>query len=88
MYNYDPLWKTLDEKDISTYRLLKDFGLSKGTLDSLKKNKNVTMNTIDWLCQVLQVPIEAVVEITLDEARERAAAYHGNFEKYTADTEE
>lgn len=66
MINYNPLWETLKKKKISTYRLLKDYNFSKGTLDSLKQNKNVTLQTIDSLCQILQVPIEDVVQITLD----------------------
>ncbi len=66
MINYNPLWETLKKKNISTYRLLKDYNFSKGTLDSLKQNKNVTLQTIDSLCQILQVPIEDIVQITLD----------------------
>lgn len=66
MINYSPLWETMREKNISTYCLIKDYQFSKGTLDSLKQNRNVTLNTLDALCQILQVPIESVVQITLD----------------------
>ncbi len=66
MINYDPLWETMRQKHLSTYCLIKDYQFSKGTLDSLKQNRNVTVNTLDRLCQILQVPIESVVQITLD----------------------
>lgn len=66
MIDYSPLWETLRKQNISTYRLLKDYQFSKGTLDSLKHNRNVTFNTIDTLCQILQVPIEEVVQIIYD----------------------
>ena len=75
MFDYDPLWETMREKNISTYKLLKDYGFSKGTLDSLKQNRNVTMHTIDWLCQVLEVPVEKVVHVSIDEFRDRQYAY-------------
>lgn len=66
MIDYSPLWETLRKKNISTYRLLKDYQFSNGTLDSLKHNRNVTLNTIDTLCQILHVPISEVVRITYD----------------------
>lgn len=84
MFNYNPLWETMREKQISTYALLKDYGLSKGTLDSLKQGRNVTMQTIDWLCQVLEVPVEKVVHVELDdtkikpEQKLRASVYREN----------
>lgn len=67
MIDYSPLWETMKQQNFSTYRLLKDYHFSKGTLDSLKQNKNVTLNTIETLCMILQVPIEKIVKITFDE---------------------
>lgn len=66
MIDYTPLWETMKQQNISTYRLLKDYGFSKGTLDSLKQNKNVTLNTIETLCTILNVPIEQIVRIIPD----------------------
>ena len=81
MYDYNPLWETLQEKNVSTYTLLTKYGLSKGTLDSLKHNRNVTMNTLDWFCQILQVPIERVVHITMDDIAERQKYYREQIQK-------
>ena len=38
MISYEPLWKTMEERGISQYRLLKS-GLDNKTLDSLKKGQ-------------------------------------------------
>ena len=75
MYNYDPLWFTLSEKGISTYRLINEYGISKGTLDSLKHNRNVTMNTLDTLCQILHVSIDQIVNISIDDIETRTEFY-------------
>lgn len=57
MIDYNPLWETMKKKKISTYKLLKDYNFSKGTLDSLKHNRSVTLHTIESLCMILDVPI-------------------------------
>lgn len=67
MIDYNPLWITLKEKNVSTYQLIKEHNLSKGTLDSLKHNRNVTLNTIEMLCKILDVPIEKIVRISFDD---------------------
>ena len=60
MISYDPLWKTLKEKNISSYKLIHKHGLSHGTFDNLKHNRNVTMQTIDQLCKMLHCRIEDI----------------------------
>lgn len=67
MIDYSPLWETMKEKNVSTYSLIRDYNFSKGTLDSLKQNRNVTLNTIEMLCRILQVPVEKVVRIIFDD---------------------
>lgn len=64
MISFAPLWRTLQEKGISQYQLIQKYGISTGTLDALRKNRSVTLNTIQDLCTILQCPVEAVVEIT------------------------
>lgn len=67
MVDYSPLWDTLKRKNMSTYSLIKDYGFSKGTLDSLKNNRNVNIQTLDNLCQILKVEISDIVKINIDE---------------------
>ena len=52
MIDYAPLWKTMEEKGISQYHLLQN-GIDNKTLDSFKKNKNVTVLTIEKLCRII-----------------------------------
>jgi len=49
-------------KNISQYRLLKDDIIDNKTLDSLKKNKNITLNTVEKLCKYLDCKPNDIVE--------------------------
>lgn len=60
--SFEPLWKTMKSKNISTYKLLHEYGFSHGTYDSLKHNRNVTLQTIDQLCKILKCKVEDIVE--------------------------
>ena len=61
MISYEPLWKTMEERGISQYRLLKS-GLDNKTLDSLKKGKNITVLTLEKLCRILNCTPNDIVE--------------------------
>jgi DNA-binding Xre family transcriptional regulator len=50
--DFSPLWDTMKEKQVSQYQLLKQ-GIDNKTLDSIKKNRNITLNTLEKLCQIL-----------------------------------
>ncbi|MDE6213173.1 MAG: helix-turn-helix transcriptional regulator, partial [Lachnospiraceae bacterium] len=60
MISFEPLWKTMKEKDVSVYDLLEKHKFSHGTYDSIKKNKNVTLNTIDQLCKILHCNVRLI----------------------------
>ncbi|MDD6268132.1 MAG: helix-turn-helix domain-containing protein [Clostridium sp.] len=61
MISYQPLWETMKSKGISQYRLLKS-GIDNKTLDSLKKNKNITLHTLEKLCLILECTPNDIVE--------------------------
>ena len=67
MITFDALCATLKEKNISKYKLINTYGLSRGTLNSLMHNQNVTMNTLNWLCEILQCDITKIIRYTPDE---------------------
>lgn len=48
-------------KRITTYTLIKDYSFSKGTLDSLKHNRNISTATLNDLCQILDCSVEEVL---------------------------
>ena len=69
MFDYSPLWETMKQKGVTQYQLLKN-GVDNKTLDSLKKNKNITMVTLEKLCRIVGcTPNEVVrfVERSSDE---------------------
>ena len=66
MITYAPLWETLKRRQISTYKLIKDHGLSRGTLDALKHDRNITMATLNDLCNLLQCTPDEVIAYTPD----------------------
>ncbi len=52
MIDYSPLWQTMKNKEITQYKLLKS-GIDNRTLDTLKKNNNITLLTVEKLCGIL-----------------------------------
>lgn len=50
--DYSPLWKTIQERKVTQYHLLRS-GIDNKTLDSLKKNKNITMLSLEKLCDII-----------------------------------
>lgn len=61
MIDYSPLWKTMKEKNISQYYLLKH-GIDNRVLDALKKNKNITLLTLEKICKVVECTADDVVK--------------------------
>lgn len=61
MISYEPLWKTMKEKQVSQYKLLKS-GIDNKTLDALKKSKNITLLTLEKLCSILDCTPNDIVE--------------------------
>ena len=62
MIVYDRLWTTLKEKGISQYKLIKDYNISTGQLDRLRKNGNVNAYTLNQLCEILDCRVEDIIE--------------------------
>ena len=60
MFDYSPLWETMQNRGVSQYQLLKA-GIDNKTLDSLKKNKNITMVTLEKLCRIIDCSHNDVV---------------------------
>ena len=61
MLDYSPLWETMERKGVSQYRLLKA-GMDNKTLDALKKGKNITLLTLEKLCEILDCTQNDVVK--------------------------
>lgn len=66
MITFEPLWDTLKRKGVSQYALIKQYGISTGTMDSLRKNRSVTLNTLNDLCSILQCEVSDVIRFVPD----------------------
>ena len=66
MITYKPLYKTMKKKNISTYKLLHDFKISRSLLDRLKHNKPITTTTLNDLCRFLDCDITDIIDYTKD----------------------
>lgn len=62
MIVFEKLWATMKERGISQYKLIKDYKISTGQLDRLRKNENVSTYTLDQLCTILNCRLEDVAE--------------------------
>ena len=67
MIVYDPLWETMKRRGITTYALIKNYGFSRGTLDSLKQNQNISTATLKDLCRILSCIVEDVLRYLPEE---------------------
>ena len=61
IFSYRPLWETMRNRNVTQYHLLKN-GIDNKTLDALKKNKNITILTLEKLCRIIDCTPNDVVE--------------------------
>ncbi len=59
--DYTPLWETMHAKGITQYKLLNN-GIDNKTLDSIKKNKNITLLTLEKLCKIIDCTPNDIVK--------------------------
>lgn len=67
MISYSPFYKTLKEKNITTYRLMKDHNISSSLIDRLKHNKPISTVTLNDLCSILDCNVEDIMVYIKDE---------------------
>ena len=66
MIVFDRLWKTMEQKGISTYKLREECGIDSKTVRRLKANDNIETKTLNKLCAVLNCKIEDIMEYKPD----------------------
>lgn len=64
MISYKPLWKRMEEKGITTYTLINQYGINPRTIHNLKHNKSITLYTVEKLCDILDCQAESIVVFT------------------------
>ena len=70
MIVYDKLWATLKEKNISQYKLIKEYGIDKAQLQRFRKNMVVKTIILNRLCSILDCRIEDIMEYIPDKDSE------------------
>ena len=66
MIVYNRLWETMKKRGISQYKLIKDYKISSGQLDRLRKNDNVSAFTLNQLCKILNCTLDEIAEYVED----------------------
>lgn len=67
MISYNPLWRTMKERGVTTYTLIYKSGFSAYTITNLRRNKSITMNTLEKLCAVLDCTPNEIIEFIKDD---------------------
>lgn len=61
MISYKPFYDTLKLKNVSTYKLINTYGISRSLLDRLKHNKAISTVTLNDLCKILDCRVEDIL---------------------------
>lgn len=66
MISYEPFWKTLKEKGVSTYTLISKYNISSATIDRMRKGGGISTTKINDLCQILNCKVEDIIKFIKD----------------------
>lgn len=66
MIDYTPLFDTMKRKGITQYQMIEQ-GIDRRVLDALRKNKNITLLTVEKLCRVLDCEPSDIVRFIPEE---------------------
>ena len=66
MISYEPFYNTMKKKNVTTYKLIKEYNVSRSLIDRLKHNKPISTVTIDDLCRMLSCNVEDILVYTED----------------------
>lgn len=66
MIRFDKLWKTMEQRKVTTYQLREQGGIDSKTIRRLKANDNMETKTLNKLCSVLHCKLEDIAEFIED----------------------
>lgn len=61
MITYEPFWNTLKIKNMTQYKLIKEYNVSAGQLSRMRANQNISTHTLDILCGILDCRVEDII---------------------------
>ena len=68
MISFAPLFKTMKEKKISSYKLEK-LGFSRATYYSIQQGNSISTNTVNQLCKLLKCEVSDIMEFIDEEEK-------------------
>lgn len=66
MISYEPLWDTLNRRNMSTYDLIYKQGMSANTVYRIRHNQAITTKTLNELCFILKCTVSDIIEYVED----------------------
>ena len=66
MISYEPFWKTINERKITTYQLFYKQGILPDTIPRLRSGKTITTQTINTLCSVINCEVSDIMKYVPD----------------------
>ena len=67
LISYEKLWKTMKEKGVTQYALIKTHHISPGQITRLKRNESVSTHTIETFCRILKCDVGDIMQYIPDE---------------------
>lgn len=71
MISYEPLWRTMEKRNVTKYFLTEKKGFSPNTITCLRNNASITMYTLERLCKILKCTPNDIVEFLPDDEDEK-----------------
>ena len=66
MISYEPFFRTMKEKGITSYRLMK-LGFPRSTYYAMKHGDNISSHTVNQLCKILKCNVSDIMEYIEEE---------------------
>ncbi|MDE7320856.1 MAG: helix-turn-helix transcriptional regulator [Lachnospiraceae bacterium] len=67
MVSYEPLWKTMEEREITTYALINKHNINPRTINNLRHDRGITVDTLEKLCRILSCTPNDVIKFVNEE---------------------
>ena len=70
MISFEPFWNTLRSKELSTYILINQYGISSSTITRLRHNQPISTVTLNDLCTILRCGVNDILLFIPDEVQD------------------
>lgn len=71
MISYEPLFRTMAVRGITSYRLMK-LGFPRSTYYAMKRGDNISSHTVNQLCKILKCNVSDIMEYIDEEENSTA----------------